>query len=180
VNRARIAVVALIGLTGLAGCTVPTGLLGLFGSAGRTVPTGTLMCGPCGPHPDRPTRSHRALVLDGAGALTDNANDSYVAWGEMSVSGTESDVEIPVPVGGTLSNLRVLVDTAPRTVAGWTLTVDRNESATALSCSIAGLATSCGDWSVVAVVVGDKLDLRVKPFGTPELAKTTWSVTITP
>ena len=175
-NRAHIAAVALICLTGLTGCALLTGPPVLSGPPGRTVPTGPSMCGPCGPGPGRPSGPsgpNHALVLSGGGPLTDNVNDSYIAYGSFLVSGTESNVEIPMPVGGTLSHLKVLVTTAPGTGAGWTLTVDKNESATALTCSVTGAATSCNDASLVAVVGGDQLDLGVTPFGTPEIAAIT-------
>ena len=182
-NRALIAVVALICLAGLTGCTFLTGPSGLYGSAGRTVPTDPSMCGLCGPGPggpSGPTGPYHALALRGGGTLTDNVNDSYIAYGSFLVSGTESTVEIPVPVGGTLSNLEVFVATAPGTGASWTLTVDKNGSATVLTCSVAGAATNCRDSSLVAVAVGDALELRVTPFGTPELATITWSATLRP
>ena len=178
-NRALIAAVALFGLISLTGC-------GAVRLMGLTLPTGvTRTTGPPGPRcagciPANPSGPKGATVLAGGGALTDNANDSYVAWGSFLVSGTESTVAIPVPFGGTLTNLKVSVSTAPGTGASWTFTVDKNKSATAVSCSVAGAATSCGDSSLVAVVTGDKLDLRVTPFGTPALATITWSVTITP
>ena len=180
-NRALIAVVALICLSGLTGCTF--GPPGLYGPPGRTVPTGPSMCGPCGPgpgHPSGPSGPNHALVGAGGGTLTDNVNDSYVAWGQFSVSGKEWKVAIPVPVGGTFSDLQVFVSTAPGTGASWTLTVDKNRSVTVLTCSVAGAARSCNDSSLVPVVPGDQIDLGVTPFGTPELAEITWSARITP
>jgi hypothetical protein len=171
------AVLTLIGLAGLAGCTFLTRPPGLSGSHGRTGPVGPAMGG----GPARPHGPNRATVLAGGGALTDNATDSYVAWGSFLVSGTESAVAIPLPpVGRTLSNLKVSVSKAPRTGASWTFTVDKNKSATVLTCSVGGAATSCSDSSLLAVVTGDKLDLRVTPFGKPALATITWSVTIAP
>lgn len=178
-NRAVIAVVALICLTGLTGCALLAGPPVLSGPPGRTVPTSPSMCGgPCGP--SGPSGPNHALVWAGGGHLTDNVNDSYVAWGQFSVSGTEINAEIPVPVGGTFSDLQVHLSTAPGTGASWTLTVDKNESATALTCSVTGAATSCTDSSRVAVVPGDLIDLDVTPFGRPALALITWSASITP
>ena len=174
-HRALIALVALIGLIGLTGCTVP-GLTWQTGGTGATGPTGPGPTGPSGP----PTGPKGATVLSGGGTLADNTNDSYVAWGSFAVSSTESTVAIPVPFGGTLTDLHVSVATAPGTGASWTLTVDKNESATALTCSIAGVATSCSDMSLVAVAVADKIDLAVTPFGTPALATVIWSATIRP
>ena len=123
---------------------------------------------------------NRGTRLQGGGALTDNAKDSYVAWGSFDVSSTERTVAIPVPFGGTLTDLHVSVATAPGTGASWTFTVDKNGSATVLTCSITGVATTCTDASLLAVVKGDKIDLAVKPFGAPALATITWSVRLLP
>ena len=175
-NRALIAAVALVGLSGLTGCmglTWPTGVTGHPRSTGGCRPT-CGPCGPCGPHgPSGPT------VLSGGGNLTDNTNDSYVAWGSFLVASKESTVAIPVPFGGTVSNLQVVVTAAPGTGASWTFTVDKNGSATVLACSIAGVATTCSDASLLAVGAGDNVDLDVTPFHTPALATIAWSVTIT-
>jgi hypothetical protein len=188
------------GLQGPTGEIGPTGVYGptgLEGPSGATVPMGPAQTGPAygptgetgttGPHgpactgcfPPGPTGSTDA-VLPGIGALTDNTNDSYVAWGVSLVSGTESTVKIPPLFGGTLSDLRVELTTAPGTGASWTLTVDKNGSATALSCTIPVAATTCGDASLVTVVAGDTLDLDVTPFGAPALTAIKWSATITP
>jgi hypothetical protein len=74
----------------------------------------------------------------------------------------------------------VFVTTAPGTGASWTLTVDKNGTATPLSCAIAGVATTCNDSSVPAVVAGDKIDLDVTPFGSPALTNITWSAKLLP
>jgi len=118
--------------------------------------------------------------MAGAGTLTTNASDSYVAWGMALVSGTESTVEIALPTAGTLTNLQVSLDTAPGISSSWTFTVDKNGSATALTCAIAGVATSCSDSSLVPVVVGNTIDLHVTPVSSPALAQLTWSARITP
>jgi hypothetical protein len=96
------------------------------------------------------------------------------------ISGTENNVEIAVPQGGTVSNLQVRLTTAPGAGASWTLTIDKNGGATALTCSIAGVATTCSDASTVTFVNGDTIDLDVTPFSTPALATISWSATITP
>lgn len=180
-NRALIAVmVAFIGLVGLTGCTVP-GLswltaTGVAGPTGRNGPPGPSMGG--GPHPTSP---NQATVLSGGGTLTDNRDDSYVAWGSFLISGRESTVWIPLPSGfSAITDLQAVVTTAPGNGASWTLTVDKNGSATALSCSIGGAATTCNDGSIVAVTRGDLIDLRVTPFGTPALADIHWSAKLTP
>jgi hypothetical protein len=113
--------------------------------------------------------------------VTNNASDSYIAYGSMTVSGTESNVETPLPIGGTLSDLQVRVTTAPGVGASWTFTADINGTGTALFCSIAGAATTCSDSSAVTVVQGDTLDLDATPFSAPSVPTTvTWSVTVTP
>jgi hypothetical protein len=96
------------------------------------------------------------------------------------ISGTESTVEIPFPHSGTVSNLQVYITTAPGGGGSWTLTVDKNGTATALQCSISGAGTTCSDSSLVTIVAGDKIDLDVTPFGSPALTTISWSATVTP
>ncbi len=179
-TRAFLAVVALSCLASLTGCLGlpwPTGVTHATGTTGRSGPTGgtePCMCD-AGPH-----GSKGATLVAGIGTLTDNTSDSYVAYGTAFVAGTERVVEIPVPVGGTLSNLHVFVTTAPGTGASWTATLNKNGSSTLLSCSIAGAATSCSDASLVPVAEADRIDLDVTPFGTPALATIKWSATLSP
>jgi hypothetical protein len=121
------------------------------------------------------------IPISGVGSLTDNVNDSYVAYGVSVVSGTQSAVEIPVPKGGTLSNLHVHLTAAPGAGGKWTFTVNKNGSASALSCFIQNAGTTCNDSSLVTVVDGDTIDLHVAPFSTPTVTTiVSWSATITP
>ena len=159
------------GVDGPTGSYGPTGCQGPCGPVGPTGPGD--MFGPSGPGPG-------PIEWAGGGAVTDNTSDSYVAAGSFDISGAESAVEIPVPSDGTVSDLQVVVQTAPETGSSWTLTVDKNGTATALTCPIADLATTCTDSSLVAVAVGDKLDLDVTPFGSPALTTITWSAVVTP
>lgn len=119
-------------------------------------------------------------MLFGLGTLTDNVNDSYSAVGTSFISGTENIVELPVPTGGTISNLHVVLTAAPGSGSSWTLTLNKNGAASALSCSIANAQTTCNDASLVTVVDGDVIDLHIAPFTTPTLATIKWSATITP
>jgi hypothetical protein len=119
-------------------------------------------------------------VWTGGGVVTTNASDSYVAYGENLISGTEGDVEMPFPHSGTMSNLQVYLTTAPGAGNSWTLTVDVNGTATALTCTIANAATSCTDSSLVTITAGDLIDLRVTPVGSPALTRLGWSATVTP
>jgi hypothetical protein len=120
-------------------------------------------------------------VITGGGLLTDNSNDSFTAYNMSLISGTESAVETPLAnVGSTLTDLHVRVSTAPGGTASWTLTIDKNGNATALSCTITGAATTCNDSSLVPVSPGDTITLKVTPFGSPALTNLIWSAKITP
>jgi hypothetical protein len=106
-----------------------------------------------------------------------------MAWGSSVISPTE-DATVQIPIGSgysTITDLQVFVSTAPGTGSSWTLTVDKNGSATALSCFIQDTATSCSDaGSQVAVVAGDTIDLHVAPFSSPALTTISWSAKLTP
>jgi hypothetical protein len=120
-------------------------------------------------------------VWTGNGVIATNASDSYVAYGENLISGTEGDVQMPFPVGGTMHGLHVYLTTAPGVGASWTLTVDVNGTPSALTCIISGaVQTSCTDSSNVVISAGDLIDLDVTPTGSPALARLGWAATVTP
>jgi hypothetical protein len=127
-----------------------------------------------------PPGPNDATTLSGGGTLTTNANDAFIAYGSFQISGTESTVQVPLPFTGTVTKLRVFVTTAPGAGNDWVLTVRKNETNTALTCTIAGAFTTCNDNSVVTITAGDLLDLRVSPTGSPELTTITWSAKIAP
>ncbi|MDX6481331.1 MAG: hypothetical protein QOG85_1841 [Gaiellaceae bacterium] len=144
----------------------------VFHACGINTPSGPMPCGPSAPH--------GALVVSGGGALSDNAHDSYVAWGTSLVSANEGRVEIPLPGVFSVTDLQVRITTAPGGGSSWTLTVDKDGSATALTCSINGAATTCSDASLFAVAVGDLIDLHVTPIGSPRIARISWSAKLVP
>jgi hypothetical protein len=85
-----------------------------------------------------------------------------------------------LPLGGTLGNLQVMVDTAPG-AGTWTFTVDLNGAATGVTCNFTGATTTCSDnANTVIVNQGDEIDLDAAPSGGPAPTNVTYSFSVTP
>jgi hypothetical protein len=72
-----------------------------------------------------------------------------------------------MPVGATVANLQVRVDNAAGiALQGWTITVEKNGVATALTCTLLGSATTCSNTvGSVPFASGDKLDISILGIG---------------
>ena len=105
----------------------------------------------------------------------------YAGIGDDDVN--ETVVQLPLPVSGTLRNLRVRVSVAPGPVTApvqqWTFTVRINGANTALSCVIAEAATSCADLAnSVVITEGQLISMQIVPSGNPSTNKLNWSMRI--
>lgn len=94
------------------------------------------------------------------GLVGQSSTSSPSAW-----STTLAAAEVPVAVGGAISDLRVRVPTAVAT-GTWTFALLKN-GVVALSVAITGGGTTGVDTSSVSVSAGDKLAVRITPSGTP-------------
>lgn len=92
-----------------------------------------------------------------------------------SWNATESNRDEIVPAAFDLSELHVLLDTAPTAGRSWDFTVMKNGSATAITLSIADAAVS-GTYAGAAVsfAAGDTISLRSVPTGTPATGTNVW------
>lgn len=81
---------------------------------------------------------------------------------------TETNVQAVIASPGVISNLAVNVATAPGSGKSWAMTVYKNGSATALTCTISDTNTQAQDATHnFSVVAGDRLTIQSTPSGTP-------------
>jgi hypothetical protein len=111
----------------------------------------------------------------------DAINAAYFGWcgGTLTSSSTlflappacaTTGFETPVPVAGTAQNLYVKAGTAGRLAASGVVTLVKNGSATALTCTI-GTATTCNDTThTVAIAKGDSVKFQVTTQSSETLA----------
>ncbi len=99
---------------------------------------------------------------------------------------TEGDVQLVMPVGGTISHLAVDLGNAPGGSSGWAFTIDRAVSgsasaSTAVTCTVSNAGSSCADSShTVTFAAGELLSLKVAPNGNPtNWGSARWSVSLT-
>ncbi len=96
---------------------------------------------------------------------------SFVSLHGLWTSDTEFNMETVFPTGGTLRNLYVDLPTAPGVGESRTFTVRKNGAPTALTCTIADLATSCSDTvNTVSYTAGDTAVLQHTPSAGPAVA----------
>jgi hypothetical protein len=67
-------------------------------------------------------------------------------------SGTEADVQQPIPLGGTISNFYFHVEGTSASSQSTTITLRVNGTATTITCTLAAGGTGCSDTTHTAVV----------------------------
>lgn len=120
------------------------------------------------------------MVGGGTGSLQlSSFSIRYVPMFDSQAASTESAAQQGVPVGGTLSELRVRLDGSPGFPGSWksyTITVRKNGVSTAVSCTIQDAAVSCSDESdTVTFVADDLISISVTPSGTPTARTMRWT-----
>lgn len=108
-----------------------------------------------------------SLAGSNSGPSNSAANYAYIAYGRAggAWTGAESQRQIPFPVAGTITDLRVNFPTAVVT-GRYAITLRKNGAGTALTCTINSSA-QCSDTNSVTVAAGDLIDWEVTPTGTP-------------
>lgn len=88
----------------------------------------------------------------------------------------ESAAQQSVPVGGTLSELRVRINGSPGSGNSYTVAVRQNGLDTAVSCTIQDTAVSCSDDSdTVTFLANDLISIRVTPSSGPTARTMRWT-----
>lgn len=157
----------------LSGSSSGTAILTAPAAAGTptlTLPTvtGTLV-------EDVSTAVWRSWHAGSSNAVVSNSAANFIPFDGVAApqATNEGDVTTIAADAATIKNLKcVLTDaTGTVTVAGGTnyvIALDKNLTASALTCTIATAASSCADTThTVTVAVGDQLDYLVTPSGTP-------------
>lgn len=130
----------LLGVGGGSGAAIPM-VTPLFLSAGLSAPSNT-------------TQTFSGFVLGSAGGTTPITTITGIS-------------ESPMPVPGTFSNLTVGFQTTI-TQGTWTVTMTKNGSATALTCTVQSGTQTCSDTThTVSVVAADTVGYTYIPSGTP-------------
>jgi hypothetical protein len=154
------------GDTGLAGLTGETGATGATGPTGPTGDTGGIgPTGPTGPTGGTgPTGSGSPAVLFGSADFIDaNASTSAIGLGGSSNPAPSASIggDAMLPYAGTLSTFSA--EGVANAGGAITLTVEVNDAATALTCTMSsGGPETCSDTAhSVTVSAGDKVTVLV-------------------
>jgi hypothetical protein len=106
--------------------------------------------------------------------LLDNGDSTYfLGMGPFNDSGTESSVQMPMPVAGTISDLRVSLSTDPGSSSApadtYRFTVQKNGVATTLTCDVVANSTTCADDTHTdnTWVAGDLISIHALPVNGP-------------
>ena len=116
----------------------------------------------------------------GAGTLNTTANRYFMPMGGNQPNATESAVYGLLTVAGNVTKMTARVSLAPNNGGGtqtWTTTLRRNgTTATAATCVISELETSCTFTGSAALSANDLLTLEVAPASTPAAAQFMWVI----
>ena len=108
---------------------------------------------------------------------------SYLGpYGTGASTTKEGDVQMVMPVAGTISNLAVNIGSSPGNGRNWVLTIRKNGSATAVTCKIEGSTSkTCTSSASVTFAAGDLIDLEADPSSAQPSSwgSLRWSVTLT-
>lgn len=94
---------------------------------------------------------------------------------------SSTSVQMPIPLGGVVSNLQVRLSGNPGNGRQYAFTVVKNGVATGLTCTVAGSsATSCTDTDTTVWTAGDVISLQSLPSSPslPTSRTATWSVSV--
>lgn len=178
------------GPTGPTGIVGPTGLIGLPGLQGLQGPQGAT--GPTGIQGIPGAAGDETSVISGGtlGETIGLANGikfspvgvDFLGPGNGASSTSPNSVAVPVPAG-TLSNLTVVLDTAPGPVSsgrGYVITVCQNSVCTGPTCTISGISTTCTAPGTQAYNDADTIVLYVHSVtGLEAPSNATWSANYT-
>jgi hypothetical protein len=156
--------IAQRGDTGAMGDTGPQGEQGPIGPPGPQGPPGP----PGAPGAKGETGAPGANGTSGSaigGNYANTSNNNFLMpWGGTT-SATEANVNLPLP-SGRASKLVVNLTAAPGAGGSATVTIRKNGSNTALSCTVAGTTTTCSDTvNSVTFGAGDLLSVLYTEAG---------------
>ena len=163
----------------------PQGEKGDKGDTGATGATGAT--GPAGPAgdsgaPGGPGTSGSAAPALLFGLIGVSATDPTFSIVGGSATGTETGAQAPVPPGTGLTarDLSVQIKVAPGVGKSVKFIFRKNLTDTALTCTIAGTATTCqtGEATSVPLAGGDLINMRAEPTGTPTATAATYSMRV--
>ncbi|MFZ1887605.1 MAG: hypothetical protein WAU33_06210 [Candidatus Binataceae bacterium] len=158
-----------VGADGAQGATGPTGIQGIQGIAGDN--TSILTGGNLG----QTIGAARAIQF----VADRDTTPLFLGPGDGASNSSQNSVSVPVPAG-TLSNLNVVLDHAPGSLAnptyGYTVTVCDNSVCDGPICEIVGTSTACIATGTQAYATGDSITLKVTSVtGLETTANATWS-----
>src|SRR5512140_1298751 len=122
-----------------------------------------------------------SVIGGGSGANVSVSGPTYLPAFGFTTALTSSEVEMPLPVAGTLSNVRFRLSQLGYPASSFTFTVGKNGSfAGNPSCQILNVAQECtvttGTTSL-AFLAGDRISIQCTPGGGALSLKVSWSAT---
>lgn len=116
------------------------------------------------------TTAGESMILSGSSAGSTGSATGYYVLGyeDTGPFSTETGARSVMPTGGTIDKLTASVISAPGVGKSRTYTLRKNGADTAITCQIAGAATSCTDSvNTVSVAAADLLSWKEVAAGTP-------------
>jgi hypothetical protein len=130
------------------------------------------------------TSASESAFLIGGGTGTNTLHSTqtrYVPMFDAGRSGTESDVQQPMPAAGTVSNFYVILDGSPGSHNSYTFIVRKNGEDTTVACTISDSDTEGSDLTnSVDFNAGDYISIMVTPASNPTARSMRWTAKFSP
>lgn len=127
------------------------------------------------------TFAYQSIFTSSTAVLSTSVSNFISFNGATPASTATNNSFSTMPVGGTMDHLYVNLNAAPAGVTSRTFTVEDAGSATSLTCTITGAATSCSDVThSFTYAAGDRIILDMTLTGSPVAAIVTAGVRLNP
>jgi hypothetical protein len=114
----------------------------------------------------------QVLLSSSAGNLGSAANPNYLPVGFGALSATTDSNYSVFSAPGTITTVRAKTVAAPTGAQTWTVTLRKNGSDTALTCTISsGSSSKCNGSGSVSFAAGDYASVKVAPANTPSVTR---------
>ena len=111
----------------------------------------------------------------------DRHSANYVPMFNAGVSSSESDIQQPMPVAGTLSNFYAILDGSPGNGNSYTFIVRKNGTDTTVTCTISDTDTISSDLTnSVDFDAGDLISIMATPASNPAASSMRWTAQFSP
>jgi hypothetical protein len=117
------------------------------------------------------------IIGGGTGTSTLHRTQTrYIPMFDAGMSATESDIQQPMPVAGTISDFYIILNGSPGNNNSYTFVVRKNGASTTVTCTISDTDTTGSDLTnFVDFDIGDLISIMATPASSPTARSMHWT-----